>query len=59
MDYHFRACVSHVKLSKEIRESMGIFDSTIRLSVGLENVRDLINDLEQAFKTTFPAILKS
>jgi cystathionine beta-lyase/cystathionine gamma-synthase len=30
------------------REKLGITDSFLRLSVGLENVDDLIRDLEQA-----------
>jgi cystathionine beta-lyase/cystathionine gamma-synthase len=31
-----------------VREELGIADSMIRLSVGVENVDDLIADLEQA-----------
>lgn len=49
----FRACVSHVDVPKEVRESLGIFDSTIRLSVGLESADDLIKDLQEAFDKTF------
>lgn len=41
-------------MPKEIREKLGIYDSTIRMSIGVENVRDLIEDLDQAFKKTFP-----
>lgn len=37
-------------MSKDVRESLGIFDSTIRLSIGLESADDLINDLQQAFE---------
>lgn len=40
-------------MPKDVRESLGIFDSTIRLSIGLENADDLIKDLEQAFDKTF------
>ncbi|XP_055298497.1 putative cystathionine gamma-lyase 2 [Sitodiplosis mosellana] len=47
------ARVSHVDVPKEVRESIGIFDSTIRLSVGLESADDLIKDLKQAFEKTF------
>lgn len=36
-----------------VREELGIFDSTVRLSVGLENVDDLINDLNQALDKAF------
>lgn len=42
------ASSSHVNIAKEIRERNGITDGLIRLSVGIENVADLINDLEQA-----------
>mgnify|MGYP002616114535 CR=1 FL=1 len=36
-------------LTKEERELAGITDGLIRLSVGLENVEDIILDLEKAF----------
>jgi O-acetylhomoserine (thiol)-lyase len=32
----------------EMRKSMNVLDTTIRLSVGLENVNDLLNDIKQA-----------
>lgn len=48
-----RVCVSHTSMPKDAREKLKIFDSTIRLSVGLENIKDLINDLKQAFEKTF------
>ena len=34
-------------------EAFGIFDDTVRLSVGIENIDDLIEDLDQALKKTF------
>ncbi|MDB9995050.1 PLP-dependent transferase [Flavobacteriaceae bacterium] len=34
----------------EIKEEIGINKGLIRLSVGIENVNDIINDLNQAFK---------
>jgi cystathionine gamma-synthase len=43
------ATTSHVECSKEEREAMGIPESLIRYSVGIEDVEDLIRDLEQAF----------
>ncbi|XP_055298495.1 putative cystathionine gamma-lyase 2 isoform X2 [Sitodiplosis mosellana] len=46
-------CVSHTSLTEAEREKFGIFDTTIRLSVGIENVEDLIKDLEQALDKTF------
>jgi cystathionine beta-lyase/cystathionine gamma-synthase len=39
---------SHAMISEEQRKKMGVSDSLIRLSVGIENVDDLIADLEQA-----------
>lgn len=42
------ATTSHVECSKEERAAMGIPESLIRYSTGIENVEDLIADLEQA-----------
>ncbi|MEM1574050.1 MAG: PLP-dependent transferase [Candidatus Methanomethylicaceae archaeon] len=42
------ATSSHKNLSKEEREELGISDGLLRLSVGLEDVEDIINDLDQA-----------
>jgi methionine-gamma-lyase len=42
------ASMTHSKLSKEAREKAGITDGLVRLSVGIEDVDDIINDLEQA-----------
>jgi len=39
---------SHKKLSEEQRKKEGISNSLLRLSVGIENTDDLIEDLEQA-----------
>ncbi len=39
---------SHALLSKEEREALGISDSLIRFSVGIESKQDLIDDIEQA-----------
>jgi cystathionine beta-lyase/cystathionine gamma-synthase len=33
----------------EIRQEKGITDGLIRLSVGIEDIRDIINDLTRAF----------
>jgi cystathionine gamma-lyase len=43
------ASMTHGSIPKEVRESAGLKDSLIRLSVGIEDVSDLIEDLEQAF----------
>jgi len=42
------ATTSHVECSPEEREALGIPESLIRYSVGIEDVKDLIADLEQA-----------
>ncbi len=40
--------MTHASMDPDVRKSVGIGDGLIRLSVGLEDVRDLIEDLEQA-----------
>ena len=42
------ATMTHASIPKHIRESIGVGDGLIRLSVGIESVDDLITDLEQA-----------
>lgn len=44
------ALTSHALLSPEDRAAQGIKDGLIRFSVGLEEVEDLMNDIEQALK---------
>lgn len=44
------ATMSHVNVPREHREKVGISDGLIRLSVGLENIDDLIEDLDQALE---------
>ena len=44
------ASMTHAAIPKEDREKAGITDNIIRLSVGIENVEDLIADLENALK---------
>ena len=41
--------MTHASVPPENRKALGIDDGLIRLSVGIENVADLIKDLEQAF----------
>ena len=43
------ASMTHANMSPEARAEAGIKDDLIRLSVGLENVEDIIADFEQAF----------
>lgn len=42
------ASMTHASVPKEKRESFGLTDSLIRLSVGIEDVEDLIEDIKQA-----------
>jgi len=42
------ASMTHASIPKEKREKSGVVDSLIRLSVGIEDAQDLIDDLEQA-----------
>ncbi len=44
------ASMTHHSMGKEAREAAGITDGLVRLSVGIENVNDIISDLEQALK---------
>jgi methionine-gamma-lyase len=43
------ASMTNAETPKDIREKAGITDGLIRLSVGIENTADLINDLENSF----------
>lgn len=44
------ASMTHASIPKEEREKTGVVDSLIRLSVGIEDEEDLINDLKQALQ---------
>jgi cystathionine gamma-lyase len=43
------AIMTHASIPPERRAALGIGDGLIRLSVGIEDARDLVDDLEQAF----------
>ena len=45
------ASMTHASIPKEEREKSGVVDALIRLSVGIEAVEDLIDDLEQAIES--------
>ncbi len=40
---------THADVPKEIQEKNGLTDATLRMSVGIENVKDLIAELDQVF----------
>jgi O-succinylhomoserine (thiol)-lyase len=42
------ASMTHGSIPREIRESRGLTDTLLRLSVGIEDIEDLLKDLEQA-----------
>jgi O-succinylhomoserine sulfhydrylase len=42
------ATTTHMRIGAEERAKLGINDGTVRISVGLEDVQDIIDDLEQA-----------
>jgi cystathionine gamma-lyase len=43
------AIMTHASVPADVRKQLGIDDSLIRLSVGIENLEDLLADLERAF----------
>ena len=44
------AIMTHGSIKKEIRQELGILDNFVRISVGIENIEDLIDDLDSAMK---------
>ncbi|MBL7719585.1 MAG: PLP-dependent transferase [Flavipsychrobacter sp.] len=46
------ATMTHKSIPRERRHAAGVADSLVRLSVGLEDVQDLIDDIEQALENS-------
>ena len=46
------ATTTHMRIGAEERAKLGIGDGTVRLSIGLEDRQDLIEDLETALAAT-------
>ena len=44
------ASSTHFSQSREAREKAGVYDNTLRLSIGIEDCEDLIADLKQALE---------
>jgi cystathionine gamma-lyase len=44
------ALMTHASVPSEQREKIGLSDTLVRLSIGIENVDDLMEDLDAAFK---------
>ena len=42
------ALMTHASVPKAVRDKIGISDGLIRLSVGIESIEDLIDDINQA-----------
>jgi cystathionine beta-lyase/cystathionine gamma-synthase len=44
------ATMTHASVPRDMRQAMGLTDSLVRLSVGIEDIEDLKEDLDQALK---------
>uniref|UniRef100_UPI00398F23F0 cystathionine gamma-lyase-like n=1 Tax=Pristiophorus japonicus TaxID=55135 RepID=UPI00398F23F0 len=51
------AIMTHASVLKKDRDMLGISDTLIRLSIGLEDVADIIEDLRQALKAAHPNVI--
>ena len=45
------ASMTHASIPKEKREKLGLTDGLVRLSVGIEDSNDLLNDISRALKS--------
>ena len=44
------ASMTHASIPYEVRQQVGITDGLIRLSLGIENIDDILSDLQQAIE---------
>ena len=44
------ASMTHASIPKKIRNNLGITEGLVRLSVGIEDIDDLINDIDNSIK---------
>lgn len=51
-----RAIMTHASVPEKERSILGISDTLIRLSVGLEDEADIIEDLDQALAAAFASV---
>lgn len=42
--------MTHASVAPELRAVLGITESLIRMSVGIEDIEDLLNDIQQALE---------
>jgi cystathionine gamma-lyase len=50
------AIMTHLAVPKETRDELGISDNFLRVSIGLEDPEDLINDFQQALEKAIPIV---
>jgi O-succinylhomoserine sulfhydrylase len=46
------ASTTHSKIAPEVREAAGIYEGTVRISVGLEHIDDIVADIKQALESS-------
>ena len=51
------AALAHAELTREERAAIGAYDDLVRLSVGLEDVEDLVADLDRALDLAFESLI--
>lgn len=51
-----RALMTHASVPAEQRAELGINDNFIRMSIGLEDAYDLINDIKCALEKAIPSV---
>lgn len=51
------ASMTHASIPYEIRQKVGITDGLIRLSIGIENINDLLGDLDRAIAESEDAMI--
>ena len=57
--FSFRALMTHASISSEERAVLGISDNLIRLSIGLEDIGDIITDLDNALRSAVIYLLQT
>lgn len=55
VNFFIRSVMTHASVPEETRKVLNIHDNLIRLSVGLEDVEDLVEDLRQALEVMHKA----
>ncbi|CAG8550573.1 9158_t:CDS:2 [Ambispora leptoticha] len=50
------ARMTHASISEEVRIALGVTDNLVRLSVGIEDIEDLLLDIQQALDVAVPSL---